>query len=85
MTLSLIAIFSSSFLIALSGALMPGPLLTVTVSESSQRGASVGPLMILGHGILELALVLALLSGLAPFLKREDVFVAIALAGGCIL
>jgi len=85
MTLSLIAIFSSSFVIALSGALMPGPLLTVTVSESTQRGAVAGPLMILGHGVLELALVLALLSGLAPFLKRDDVFVAIALAGGCIL
>lgn len=85
MTLSLIAILSSSFLIALSGALMPGPLLTVTVSESTQRGAIAGPLMIMGHGILELVLVLALLSGLAPFLKRDDVFIAIALAGGCIL
>lgn len=85
MTLSLIVIFSSSFLIALSGALMPGPLLTVTVSESTQRGAVAGPMVILGHGILELALVLALLSGLAPFLRRDDVFVVIALAGGVIL
>jgi threonine/homoserine/homoserine lactone efflux protein len=85
MTLSIIAIFTSSFLIALSGALMPGPLLTVTVSESSQRGAVVGPLVILGHGILELALVLALLSGMAPFFKRDEVFVVISLAGGIIL
>jgi len=85
MTLSLIAIFTSSFVIALSGALMPGPLLTVTVSESTHRGAIAGPLMILGHAILELSLVLALLSGLAPFLKRDEVFVVIALVGGCIL
>jgi threonine/homoserine/homoserine lactone efflux protein len=85
MTLSLIAIFTSSFLIALSGALMPGPLLTVTVSESPQRGAITGPLVILGHGILELALILALLSGMAPFFKRDEVFVTIALAGGIIL
>ena len=85
MTLSLIAIFTSSFIIALSGALMPGPLLTVTVSESPQRGAITGPLVILGHGILELALVLALLSGMAPFFKRDEVFVTIALAGGIIL
>ena len=85
MTLSLIAIFTSSFLIALSGALMPGPLLTVTVSESPQRGAITGPLVILGHAILELALVVALLSGLAPFFKRDEVFVVIALAGGIIL
>lgn len=83
--MTLVVIFFSSFLIALSGALMPGPLLTVTVSEASRRGVVAGPLMILGHGILELVLVLALLSGLAPFLQRDDVFVAIALAGGAIL
>lgn len=83
--LALILIFTSSFVIALSGALMPGPLLTVTISESSRRGAVAGPLMILGHGILELALVLALLAGLAPFFKREEVFTVIALAGGGIL
>jgi threonine/homoserine/homoserine lactone efflux protein len=81
----IITIFISSFLIALSGALMPGPLLTVTVSESSRRGISTGPLMILGHGILELVLVVALLSGLAPILLRDDVFIIIALAGGVIL
>ena len=83
--MSLVLIFCSSFLIALSGALMPGPLLTVTVSESGSRGAVAGPLMILGHAILELVLVLALLSGLAPFLQRDEVFAAIALAGGAIL
>lgn len=85
MFLTLVTIFSSSFLLALSGALMPGPVLTVTFSESARRGAVVGPLMILGHGILELGLVLALLAGLAPVLSRNEVFVAIALTGGCIL
>ncbi len=85
MLFSLAAIFLSSFVIALSGALMPGPLLTVTVSESTRRGAMAGPLMILGHGILELVLVIALLAGLAPFLVRDDVFIFIALAGGVIL
>lgn len=83
--MTLVVIFFSSFMIALSGALMPGPLLTITVSEATRRGVVAGPLMILGHGILELLLVLALLSGLAPFLQRDDVFVAIALAGGGIL
>jgi threonine/homoserine/homoserine lactone efflux protein len=85
MIFSLAAIFVSSFIIAMSGALMPGPLLTVTVSESTRRGAAAGPLMILGHGILELALVIALLAGLAPLLVRDEVFIGIALGGGCIL
>jgi len=85
MILSLITIFSSSFLIALSGALMPGPLLTVTVSESTHRGAIAGPLVILGHGILELSLITALLLGMAPLLQRNDVFIFISLVGGSIL
>ncbi len=85
MVLTLITIFSSSFLIALSGALMPGPLLTVTVSESTRRGAIAGPLVIFGHGVLELALIAALLLGMAPLLQRDDVFVVISLAGGSIL
>lgn len=83
--LTLLTIFSSSFVIALSGALMPGPVLTVTVSESARRGAIAGPLMIFGHGILELALVIALLAGLAPLLSREDVFIFVSLLGGAIL
>ncbi|MGA7277354.1 MAG: LysE family transporter [Desulfocapsaceae bacterium] len=85
MSLALFTIFGSSFVIALSGALMPGPVLTVTVSESARRGALAGPLMIFGHGILELALVLALLSGLAPLFSREDVFIGVSLMGGIIL
>ncbi len=85
MIFSLSAIFFSSFLIALSGALMPGPFFTVTVSESSRRGAVAGPLLIVGHGILELALIIALLSGMAPFFGSENVFISIALGGGVIL
>ncbi|MFZ5766632.1 MAG: LysE family translocator [Thermodesulfobacteriota bacterium] len=85
MPAGLAAIFFSSFTVALSGALMPGPFLTATISESSRRGAVAGPLMVLGHGILELALVLALLTGLAPLFNNDRVFAAIALAGGIIL
>lgn len=80
-----LAIFASSFVIALSGALMPGPLLTATISESSRRGFIAGPLMIGGHAVLELALVVALLLGLAPFLQKPAVFAAIALIGSAIL
>lgn len=64
---------------------MPGPVLTVTVSESARRGAKAGPLMILGHGILELALILALLGGLAPLFSRDEVFITVSLLGGAIL
>jgi len=81
----LVTIFFSSFIIALSGAMMPGPLLTATISESSQRGFIAGPLLILGHGMLEIILLVALVLGLAPILLRDDVFAVVALSGGAIL
>jgi threonine/homoserine/homoserine lactone efflux protein len=80
-----ITLFATSFIVALSGAIMPGPLLTVTITESSRRGMMTGPLLIAGHAILELALVVALLMGLAPLLKMEPVFIVIALAGSAVL
>ena len=80
-----ITLFVTSFIVALSGAIMPGPLLTVTISESSRRGPMTGPLLIVGHALLELTLVLALLLGLAPLLKMEPVFIVIALAGSAVL
>ncbi len=85
MEIALLTIFCTSFILALSGALMPGPLLTVTISESSRRGAMTGPLMIFGHGVLELALIVALLSGVAPLLVRDEVFILISLTGGSVL
>ena len=80
-----ITLFVTSFIVALSGAVMPGPLLTVTISESPRRGFMTGPLLIAGHAVLELALVVALLMGLAPLLKMEPVFIVIALAGSAAL
>ena len=85
MLIKLLTIFVSSFVIALSGAMMPGPLLTITVSESSQRGFLTGPFLIAGHAILELILVAAILLGLAPFFQRPVVFVLTAITGAVIL
>lgn len=85
MQLPLLPIFLTSFMVALSGALMPGPLLTVTISESTRRGPLAGPLMIFGHIILEIILVTCLISGLAPFLVRDDVFIFISYGGGAVL
>lgn len=64
---------------------MPGPLLTLTISESSRRGFMVGPLLIAGHAILELALIAALLLGLAPFFQLPVIFVVTAITGAFIL
>ena len=81
----MITIFVTSFVIALSGALMPGPLLTITLSESARRGFYAGPLIVLGHGILELLLLLLLLLGLAPILKNDQVIGSVGVVGAVVL
>ena len=83
--LSLWGIFITSFIIGLSGALMPGPVLTVTISQSATRGWIVGPLVVLGHGILELSLVVAIVYGLGQVLTHRPVIGAIGITGGIVL
>lgn len=79
------ALFITAFLVGLSGALMPGPLLTVTIAESARRGFMAGPLIVLGHALLELALIIALLAGLAYFLQKSQVTNVISVVGGIFL
>jgi threonine/homoserine/homoserine lactone efflux protein len=71
----------TSFIVALSGALMPGPLLTLTVGEAARRGFWAGPLIIVGHALLELALVLLLLAGVGVWLHRPMVLGLVGVLG----
>jgi threonine/homoserine/homoserine lactone efflux protein len=80
-----LAIFLSSFTVALSGCLMPGPLLTTTITESLRRGFITAPLLMVGHAILEMALIYAILLGLSPLLNNQWLFISVSLAGGAIL
>jgi len=82
---SLAWIFGSSFLVGLSGALMPGPVLTVTIAETTRRGFWAGPLIVLGHGIIEFTLFIALVLGLGSLLKHDLVFGIVGLGGGIVL
>jgi len=80
-----LALFFTSLLVAFSGAMMPGPLMATTVSESARRGVWVGPKLIAGHAFLELGLLFALFFGLAPLFKNGLFFIVIALLGGVIM
>jgi threonine/homoserine/homoserine lactone efflux protein len=81
----LAGIGATSFIVALSGALMPGPLLTVTVGEAARRGFWAGPLIIVGHALLELALVVLLLVGLGAFLNRPLILGSVGVVGAALL
>jgi len=82
---NIFAIMVGSFAIAFSGAASPGPVLTITISESSKRGFKVGPLIVLGHALLEIPVVVGIMFGMAEFLKDKNISVAIASAGSVIL
>ena len=83
--LALLTIFSTSFIVAFSGAMMPGPLMTATIGESARIGPWVGPKMIAGHAVLEIALLFTLFFGLAPLFQKELFFIIVALVGGAIM
>ena len=75
----------SAFLIGLSGAMMPGPLLTYVINGSLQKGTIAGPLIMIGHSLLELLLIILLLSGLSN-LFASDLFTSIiGITGGTVL
>jgi len=97
---SVASIAITSFLVGLSGAMMPGPVLTVTIGETAARlrpddpgaigraqarGALAGPLIVLGHGILEVLLVAGIVLGLGKLLVLGPVIGTIALLGGAVL
>ena len=100
----------TSFLVGLSGAMMPGPVLTVTIGEAAARlkgggsgsalaggsqgaagrgllvrAALAGPLIVLGHAILEVCLVIAIVLGLGRFLAETPVLGTIGVIGGAVL
>ena len=82
---SLFLIFGTAFVIGLSGAVMPGPVLAVAISESAQRGARAGPILVLGHAIVELPLIVALAWGLSEVLEQSLVAGIIGVVGGLFL
>lgn len=83
--LGLVAIFATSLLVGLSGAMMPGPVLTITISESYKRGFWAGPLIVLGHAILELILVVGLALGLSSVLRSSYLSGSIGIVGSFFL
>ncbi len=74
-----------SFVTGLSGALMPGPVLAITISSVIQVGFIAAILIMLGHSILELLMVVALALGLKNVLKNRYVTTFIGVVGGSVM
>ncbi|MFO7947496.1 MAG: LysE family transporter [Armatimonadota bacterium] len=78
-------IASIAFVTGFSGAIMPGPMLALTLGQVSARGFWAAPAIVLGHAILELAVVVALIAGLRTLLQKPSVRGGIGLIGGAAL
>jgi threonine/homoserine/homoserine lactone efflux protein len=60
----LIGLLTTAFVIGLSGAMGPGSLLVVVVTETFRRGFWAGPAAIAGHAAVEVAMIFLLNLGL---------------------
>jgi len=83
----MIEIFIISFLVALTGALSPGPLLTFTIYKSlkQKRGYLASVYILLGHATIELILIIALLAGASFFFQNIIFLTLVGFIGGVFL
>ena len=75
----------ASFVLALSGALAPGPMFFATIAGSRRRGFWFGPGVVLGHAMAELPVVVLLLLGLSAVLANDYVLAGIGTVGAVAL
>lgn len=81
----MLSILGASFVMGLSGAMMPGPMLAVNIEGSLRKGFWAGPVVVAGHVILEMLVVGLLFVGLREILVNPWVSAAIGILGGAYL
>jgi len=78
-------LFVTALAVGFSGAVVPGPLLTITIDRSLKQGFAAGPLVVLGHALLEIATAVGMFFGLGLILRQPSVARFIAVCGGLVL
>jgi threonine/homoserine/homoserine lactone efflux protein len=78
-------IFAFGFVTGLSGALIPGPLLAFNIQSAAKRGPATGFLVVVGHGLLEATLVIAIFAGARRYLQNQIALRVIAGIGALFL
>ncbi len=82
--LEILSLLIVGFTLGFTGALTPGPLLIATIDASLKKGWTSGPLVVLGHVLLEILVSLVIIFGFAAFIPRSGFFY-IYVAGGIML
>ncbi len=73
------------FVIGLSGAMLPGPLLIYTIAESLKKGLKAGPLVIIGHIFVEVILLALIALGLSSIMTSNLFVKTVGIIGGIAL
>ena len=81
----IIQLFFGSMLVAFSGALVPGPMFTLVVTSVAQKGFWTSLFIVIGHSILELAVVISFYLGILKYLEKPVIIKIISLLGGVFL
>ena len=81
----LMGFLASAFAISLTGAMSPGPLTTLSITEGARRGSRAGWWLSAGHGLIGGALVGAIGLGLGSTLRQPVVGAVIGVGGGLFL
>jgi threonine/homoserine/homoserine lactone efflux protein len=81
----IILLFFTAFVIGLSGAMMPGPVLAVNIAQTPRSGMKTGPILVGGHAIAEGVVVVLLSLGLAAIVEYKIISNTIGLIGGVAL
>jgi threonine/homoserine/homoserine lactone efflux protein len=81
----LLAFGFTAFLVGFSGAIVPGPMLTVSITESFKKGYKAGTSVVFGHVAAEAGMVFLLALGLSQLIGVKAPFVAICIIGGAVL
>jgi len=78
-------IFAIAFITGFSGAMMPGPMLVLTIGQAGAQGMAAVWAIVGGHAALEIITVLLLMAGMRRVLQRPALRGAIGIIGGAFL
>ena len=80
-----LGLFAWSFGVAIGPVMSPGPVSAAVVAEGARRGVRAGPLVAIGHALMELLMVVALALGMGQVLQRPVLAATVGVLGGLVL
>ena len=83
--MSPLSMFLTAFIVGFSGAITPGPLLLVTISQTLKIGLIAAIMIVAGHSLLELFTVVGLTFGLKEVMDKPFIFKMIGMTGGVVM